>query len=91
MKKSEKYLDLISESVAESKAEEKRFANEDAKIQVASSILATEKAISDAKRSLIVSQKAEPYNLQNEINATIAVSDLEETLSLAKKIVALRF
>jgi len=91
MKKSEKYLDLITESTADSKAEEKGFANDDAVIQVATAILATEKSLSVAKRNLIAVQKAEPYNLQKEIDATFAVSDLEESLKMAKKIKALRF
>jgi len=86
-----KYLDLISQGVEENQKEEREFANDDAKLHVQGSILATKKELSVAKKELLTSQKAIPYNLQAEINATLKVDELEVALELASRIVAVRF
>jgi len=90
-KKSTKYIDLISQSVADCDKEQKGFANDDAKLHCDSAILETKKALSTAKKVLSDSEKAEPFNLQEQINATIAVQDLEISLKLAEKITAEKF
>lgn len=88
---SEKYIDLISQSSKDAEKETLQFHAEDAELQVTSSILATKKAISKARRTLNEAKKAIPYSLEEEVNATIALRDLEAGLKIAEQIQKDRF
>jgi CRISPR/Cas system-associated protein Cas7 (RAMP superfamily) len=86
-----KYIDAISQGVEDSQKEERAFANEDAKLHVGGAILETQKALSTANKELVQHQRAIPYNLQKEIDATLKVDELTTALDLAKKIAKARF
>ena len=90
-KTSEKYIDLISQSAKDAEKEQLQFHAEDAELQVTSSILATKKEISKAKRELTEAKKAIPYSLEDEVNATIKVQELEDGLKIALEIQKARF
>lgn len=88
---STKYIDLISQSSKDAEKEQLQFHAEDAELQVTSSILATKKAISGAKRDLANAMKAIPYSLEVEVNATIKLQELEDGLKIATTIQKARF
>tara|TARA_R110002074_G_scaffold72684_2_gene167298 strand:+ start:869 stop:1141 length:273 start_codon:yes stop_codon:yes gene_type:complete len=80
------YLALISQGASEERAEQLQFAAEEAKHSVSISILETRKAISAAKKQLKEAKKAVPYNLQNVVDFTIKVQNLEAGLKIAQTI-----
>jgi LPS O-antigen subunit length determinant protein (WzzB/FepE family) len=86
-----KYIDAISQNVEDNQKEQRAFDNEDAILHVGGAINETKKALSLAKKELSASQKAIPYNLQAEIDATFKVDDLELALELAERIQKVRF
>ena len=90
-KQSEKYIDLISQSSKDAEKETLQFHAEDAELQVTSSILATKKEISKAKRTLNEAKKAIPYSLEDEVKATINLKDLQDGLTIAEQIQKERF
>lgn len=81
-----KYLELISQGADEDKREQLQFAAEEAKHSVSISILETRKAISTAKKVLKDAKKAQPYSLQNVVDATIRIDSLERGLKIAQTI-----
>lgn len=89
--KSEKYIDLISQNAKEADKEQNEFLNEEARLQVQTSILETKKAIATAKRELNDTKKAKPYSLEAEVKATQKVNNLEAGLKIAQDIEKARF
>lgn len=88
---SEKYIDLISQNAKDLETEQLQFRAEEAELQVTSAILETKKQIATAKRKLAETKRAIPYSLQAEVDATVALQDLEDGLKVALTIQKARF
>lgn len=90
-KKSEKYIDLISQSADDDNKEQLQFRAEEAELQVKQAILETKKEITKTKRELVETKKAIPYDLQAEVTKTIELKELEDGLKVATEISKARF
>ena len=85
------YLDLISQDSKKAQKEQLGFTAQEAQHTVSVAVLETEKAIFQAKKELADAQKAQPYNLQVEIDLITKIGSLEDGLAIAKQIQSTRF
>ena len=85
------YLELISQDAKKTQTEQLGFTAKEAQHTVSVAVLETEKAIFQAKKNLADAQKAQPYNLQTEIDLITKIGGLEEGLAIAKDIQETRF
>jgi hypothetical protein len=85
------YRELISKSDKEVLAEELDLKVQSAKSDLEVTVATTKRDLAVAKKKLIDTMSANPYNIQAEMNAHQAVKALEDGLAYAQDVLTSRF